>query len=264
MKPYLITLLYLLTFYVFGQKKNQWKAVFQYHQIYTTKQKARMDSLMKNDAFYRQMQGFANQNIHNKTYVMFFDNKVSKFYQKYIDKDPNASEFLNRKNSYLYLFKSYQRHQYIQDYEVLRVPFTVVDSLSDFHWKITGEQKKIGQYKVIKATGYEIRPILKKGKIKEIKLNLIAWFCPDIPIPNGPELYGGLPGFIMELNTGKDLFLLKELSRNPKKNATIKPPEIHKQKGSFKSFLIERQKIYERFKKYHQNHRKTTKNWWQN
>ncbi len=264
MKYYLVALLFLLTLNIFSQEKKLWKAVFQYHKIYTDKEKARMDSLRKNDAFYRQMQGFANKNIHNKTYIMFFDNHISKFYQKYIDKNPDSREFLNRKNTYLYLFKSYQKHQYIQDYEVLRVPFTVMDSLPNFHWKITGDQKKIGQYTVIKAIGYEIRPILKKGKIKDIKLNLIAWFCPDIPISNGPELYGGLPGFIMELNTGKDLFLLKELSLNYKNNTTVKPPKIHKQKGNFKDFLIERKKIYERFKKYHQNHRKTQRNWWQN
>ncbi len=258
-------LLFLLSFSVFSQnKKPVWKAVFQYKKIYTDKEKARIDSLTKNDAFYRQMQDYTKNNVHNKTYIMFFNHQVSKFYQKILDKNPETAEFLNERNKYHYLFKSLKSGKYIQNYNILNITITVIDTVPDFHWHITGEQKKIGKYTVIKATGHEIRTVRTNNKIKDIDLDITAWFCPDIPVPNGPELYGGLPGFIMEVSTGKDLFLIKELSLNRKKKIDIKPPEIQKLKGSYKAFLIELDKIYKNFKKRYENRRGNSQDWWQN
>ncbi len=258
-----LTLFFLWTLSAISQTKPVWNAVFQYQKIYTDKQKARIDSLNKNDAFYRQMQEDMNLNFHHKTFVMYFDNQVSKFNQKYIYKKPEIAELMNQRKKDLYLYKSLKKHKYFQNYDVLRVLFTVTDSLPDFHWHITGEQKKIGKYTVIKATGHETRTIKADGKIKNIELDLTAWFCPDIPIPNGPELYGGLPGFIMELNTGIDLFLLKKISFKPKGKISIKPPEIQERKGTYKEFLIEQNKIYNDFKKRYENRRSNKENWWQ-
>ena len=258
-----LTLFFLWTLSAISQTKPVWNAVFQYQKIYTDKQKARIDSLNKNDAFYRQMQEDMNLNFHHKTFVMYFDNQVSKFNQKYIDKNPELAEFMNQSKKDLYLYKSFKKHKYFQNYNTLRVMFTVTDSLPDFHWKITGEKKKIGRYTVIKATGHENRTIKADGKIKDIELDLTAWFCPEIPIPNGPELYGGLPGFIMELNTGKDLFLLKEISFKPNSKISIKQPEIQDKKGTYKELLIEQDKALEAVKKHYKNRRGRQENWWQ-
>ncbi len=256
-------LLFFLNFSVFSQnKKPVWKAVFQYKKIYTDKEKASIDSLVKNDALFRDMQDFANNNMHYKTFVMYFDNQVSKFNQKYIDKDPRAAEFLNQLNKDFYLFKSLKTGKYIQNQ---RLPdFTVTDSLPDFHWHITGEQKKIGKYTVIKATGHETRTVRTNNKIKDIDLDITAWFCPDIPVPNGPELYGGLPGFIMEVSTGKDFFLLKELSFKPNGKTSIKPPQILDKKGTYKEFLIEQDRHIKESIKRFKNRRGKQKDWWQN
>ncbi len=262
---FFLLLLFLNNFSILSQTNKQiWKAVFLYQKIYTVKEKARMDSLIKNDDFYRQMQDYANNNIHHKTYVMYLDNQVSKFYQKIIDKNPEIAEYINQKNKDKYLFKSLKSGKYIQNYSILSISYTVTDSLPDFHWHITGEQKKIGKYTVIKAIGQETRTYRKDGKLKDIHLELTAWFCPDIPVPNGPELYGGLPGFIMELSAGKDIFLLKEISVNLKKKIKIKPPVVQKHKGTYKEFLKEQGKIYQRFKKRYENRRNKQENLWQN
>ncbi|MCL1671687.1 GLPGLI family protein [Elizabethkingia ursingii] len=66
-----------------------------------------------------------------------------------------------------------------------------LESKDQIKWTITGEKKNNKEYKLQKATGYF-------GGRK-----WIAWFTQDIPIPEGPYKFGGLPGLIVELNDSK-------------------------------------------------------------
>ena len=60
--------------------------------------------------------------------------------------------------------------------------------LSDF--TLTKERKKIGEFECVKA----ILSCTSCGGKEEI-----VWFAPSIPVPFGPEGYGGLPGLIVEV-----------------------------------------------------------------
>ena len=60
------------------------------------------------------------------------------------------------------------------------------DTLFPMHWEITGEERTIDSLKCVKASA------TFKGR------NYVAWYCPDIPIPDGPWKLGGLPGLIIE------------------------------------------------------------------
>lgn len=61
------------------------------------------------------------------------------------------------------------------------------DSLHNMEWYITSEEKMIDSFKCVKATTHW------RGR------HYIAWFAKDIPIPNGPWKFGGLPGLIIEI-----------------------------------------------------------------
>ena len=71
------------------------------------------------------------------------------------------------------------------------------DTLHAMHWKLSKEKKMIDSLECFKAT------TTFKGR------NYTAWYCPSIPIPNGPWKLGGLPGLIIEAyEDQKDLYFL--------------------------------------------------------
>ncbi len=239
----LFLLLFLWTYSFSAQNTQLFRAVYQYHKIYNQKEKARHDSLIKNDAFYRSFQDFQKENIDNRTFILYFNDSISSFNQDFHFKDPQMTEFFYEKKKELYLYKNLHTQYYYQNKHILDISFTVTDTLPDFHWKITDETKKIGHYLVIKAKGNIRKTVKKNGKIKTLEQQVTAWFSPEIPISNGPELYGGLPGLIMEVSTENAIYLLKELEINPKKAITLKKPKIAQQKGSLKDYYLMMEKI---------------------
>lgn len=75
-----------------------------------------------------------------------------------------------------------------------------------YNWKITTETKKINNFLCYKAIPIEAR------------------FCPEIPLPYGPENYAGLPGSIFEvyeINGGGHLWKLKAIEKNKEKKFTL-------------------------------------------
>ncbi len=66
--------------------------------------------------------------------------------------------------------------------------FFVQDSIRKIEWKEKGELRTIANYKCHKAV----------GKICD-SVYIVAFYAEDIPASGGPEMFGGLPGMIMEL-----------------------------------------------------------------
>ena len=83
--------------------------------------------------------------------------------------------------------------------------FLIYDNL-DFDWKILNEEKKIDNFKVIKATG--------TANKSERKVTVIAWFAPEIPFRHGPYGVGNLPGLILEMQIGDVHYTAKEIVLN--------------------------------------------------
>jgi GLPGLI family protein len=65
--------------------------------------------------------------------------------------------------------------------------FLIEGSYKDLKWKLTGEQKKIGDY------------ICQKAQLIDSVENVVAWFTPAISVQIGPSRYGNLPGLILEI-----------------------------------------------------------------
>lgn len=70
--------------------------------------------------------------------------------------------------------------------------FMYKEEVPKIDWQIGSETKKISSYTCVKAT------TKFRGRIYE------AWFSPEIPIPNGPWKFGGLPGLILYITDSKD------------------------------------------------------------
>lgn len=96
----------------------------------------------------------------------------------------------------------------LQKYGTMRGEEIVWDKLKNYDWKIERESKEILGYTTRKATAV----------IDSIN-TLEAWFAPKIAIKNGPHVYWGLPGLILELTTRS--------SKKNKRESTFRAIAIH-------------------------------------
>ena len=158
-------------------------------------------------------------------------------------------------------FKNVKEKQYTVDKEVFGKEFLIKDSLPNLKWVLSDESKKIGDYTCFKATAIkeasktDFRNYRRKkeapkkdaeeGKIDEKdtsekkeekktnffedidmpkEVTVTAWYCPEIPVNQGPDEYWGLPGLIMEVNDGKTVIMCSKLVLNVKEKIEIKAP----------------------------------------
>jgi GLPGLI family protein len=158
-------------------------------------------------------------------------------------------------------FKNVKEKQYTVDKEVFGKEFLIKDSLPNLKWVLSDESKKIGDYTCFKATAVkeasktDFRNFRRKkeepkketdeGKVDEKatsekkeekktnffaeidmpkEVTVTAWYCPEIPVNQGPDEYWGLPGLIMEVNDGKTVIMCSKLVLNVKEKIEIKAP----------------------------------------
>lgn len=77
--------------------------------------------------------------------------------------------------------------------------YIITEDIFPIRWKLTTEEKKIGNVVCRKATGYF------RGRDYE------AWYAPEIPVSLGPWKFQGLPGLILEVyDTQKNIFISAE------------------------------------------------------
>lgn len=157
-------------------------------------------------------------------------------------------------------YKNVKEKTYTVDKEVFGKEFLIKDSLPKYDWVLSQESKKIGDYTCFKATAVtkpsktDFRNFRRKEDKKENsktettskedktndavektkrtnffeevdlpnEITITAWYCPEIPINQGPEGYWGLPGLIMEVNDGKTNILCSKIALNVKEKVDIK------------------------------------------
>jgi GLPGLI family protein len=181
-----------------------------------------------------------------KTFTLDFNAYESLFQEEAIlDKPkPNSGGMMvmmsNGDSSKLY--KNTKENKSVAEKDIFDKAFLVVDSLTNWNWKIETETKKIGDYVCQKASA--IIPVTKEDleayeKMKSEKGNgktqfiimdepkevvITAWFTMEIPVATGPEKYSGLPGLILEVNDGRTSYLCSKIVLNPKDKVSIKAP----------------------------------------
>ena len=78
------------------------------------------------------------------------------------------------------------------------------------NWIISDETKLIDNMICLKAT----TSFIEEDSNQKREYKVIAWFNPQINVPIGPKGFGGLPGLIMELAVGFDIYFIKEINFN--------------------------------------------------
>ena len=89
--------------------------------------------------------------------------------------------------------------------------YIIEKPLLNNNWNITNETNFINNFLCFKAIA-NISVDDFRGKYN---YNLIAWFCPELPFPYGPDKYFGLPGLVFEAyeEDAKIKFFLKEINK---------------------------------------------------
>ena len=87
------------------------------------------------------------------------------------------------------LFKDLEKDALIQKEAFFGKDFLITGNLDKFQWKLTGKQKKILDYNCQEATFTD-----------KDNQTTVVWFTPEIPVPNGPDKFGQLPGMILAVS----------------------------------------------------------------
>ena len=144
----------------------------------------------------------------------------------------------------------------LESTELFGKNFLISDEMKQPEWEIGSETKQIGNYTCYKATMLKKTDALdwsnmrrrgrrggekegekedkKTDSTKVIKVSeeiempkeilVTAWYTPQIPVSNGPGEYWGLPGLILEINSGRTTVLCTEIVMNPTEATEITVP----------------------------------------
>jgi Protein of unknown function (Porph_ging). len=178
--------------------------------------------------------------------ILLVGKNISKYYSQYaldynyfvvdyLKKGHEAYPGIKEKGAWSYeVFKNYPHNkETVTDIaSILRGNFVYEEDLPVFNWKISNEMQTILSYTCRKAT------VSFRGR------DFIAWFTPDIPVPNGPWKFDGLPGLILKLSDVDNNFIYEcQGLEQLKQKEPIKFYQINYTKINRKDLA----KIYQRF-----------------
>ena len=168
-----------------------------------------------------------------RTYHLNFNQNESTYRQEAQLKAPQASNGVRimsiggTSNSDI-LYKNIKENRYTNKTEISSKRFLIQDKLPKYEWEMSGETKTIGKYTCYKATKTRTREqsslINDEETQKTVTITTTAWYTPEIPISNGPEMFGGLPGLILEIQDGKQTIVCSEIVLNPTEKTEIIEP----------------------------------------
>jgi GLPGLI family protein len=182
------------------------------------------------------------QKMNQKTFILEFDKTTSSYKEEDKLNAPNPqanmggvqiiSVFGGGGSGSLY-FKNLKEKRFVSKTEIMGKKFLIKDSIPNYQWQLTSETKNIGNYTCYKATfTQEVENMMmtvENGETKQTKksetITTTAWYTPQIPISNGPTIYHGLPGLILEINDGKTTIVCTEIVLNPSEKITISEPD---------------------------------------
>ena len=241
MKSLLISFFTLITITSYAQSNFQGKAVYKSKTTMdmnfggrqmSEDQKKRIASRMKN--------------MLEKTYVLNFNKTESTYKEEEKLSAPGqgrGGRFGGMMSSFSggLKYKNTKEGVVLEETEFFGKKFLISENGKKPDWKLGGETKKIGNYICYKATfvkednAFSFSSFRRRGgnnnenskEKKEEKPKTVivtAWYTPQIPVSQGPAEHWGLPGLILEVNSGRTTVLCTEITMNPTEKVVIKAP----------------------------------------
>lgn len=220
-----------LAFYVTAFAKNSYRATYGF--IYT---KDSINSLKGNDVLYLEFDSTASRCY---SYLTFQNDSIRatpegrricrELFRAAISKEGlDAVEFPHKRSTFI-IDKFLNRNIIkVKDY-IDKDVFEYDLRRTEFCWQLCDSVKTIKGYESYKAIcDYHGR-------------SWIAWFAPDIPMSDGPWVFCGLPGLILEAYDSNHLFSFEFIGLSPIQN--IKEDWVEKGKNTDRiSFLSDKYK----------------------
>lgn len=116
-----------------------------------------------------------------------------------------------------YMGEIYQEKDSLLAFSSLLGNKTYIKKAIPKNWILQNETKIIDSYKCYKATSEYV----VINSIGEFRHPVIAWYCPEIPLPFGPNGYGGLPGLILQLQVRNVTFGVENIDFKSDENFEI-------------------------------------------
>ena len=167
------------------------------------------------------------------------------------------------------LYKNTKEKRYADQKDTMGKIFLVKDEINPTDWKLESDSKYIGEYQCYKATYTKQVEVFKQmsfssnsktkkedekeeeEKEPEMEERIItAWYTPQISVNNGPAMYQGLPGLILEVHDGKLTIICSKIVINPEDKVEIKEPEKGKEVNQEKYDEIMDKKSKEMMERY--------------
>lgn len=156
------------------------------------------------------------ENINKVKFQLLINNEVSIF--KSIPRIKSEDENYGEKLARLFagedevFYRDNSKKTIINSLEHEGVKYNLDLNFENIKWNLTTESKIIQNLTCYKATW------------KYRNIDVIAWYCPSIPLSTGPREFGGLPGLIIELYRGKLSFIATKIELNVSENKEVTLP----------------------------------------
>ena len=111
------------------------------------------------------------------------------------------------------VYYDFEKNQKLEEVEYLTRTFLVSSEIGTAPWKLGTEMKKVLEYTCMNAM------------VTLDDQEIVAWYAPEIPVPLGPSIFGGLPGLIMAVErNGETAYVAASVDLTPPATeALIKP-----------------------------------------
>jgi len=158
-------------------------------------------------------------NYNLLSYTLIYNNNESLFFLS--DTIVGMPHEIND-NSFQKIIKSEKKRSYYKNLAANRIvqettlggeKLLIINKFHQIEWKLTKEKKDIGKYQCYKA-------ILIKGKELlgyDENMTIETWYSPELPVPFGPLNFDGLPGLILELKLGRNIYYSTSIKFNTQK-----------------------------------------------
>lgn len=97
------------------------------------------------------------------------------------------------------VYKNLEDLSVTEQKDLLARTYSIKKTLPNYQWKVGAETKIIMGLQAHKAT---------------LGDSITAWFCPTIPVQEGPGLYHGLPGLILDLEDSQAIYSCTAINTN--------------------------------------------------
>lgn len=126
-------------------------------------------------------------------------------------------------------YKDLVTKSYVNQKDLFGRKFIIQDELKAIDWQKTDEVKTIGKYVCFKATAQ----IANTNKYDDDEnqgetITVVAWYTLDIPVSQGPGMYWGLPGLILEVQSEDVVYLCSKIELSKTDDIVIKAPKSGK------------------------------------